>query len=515
MLNLAVELLETTFSDVFHPKLFHVEFSYFFQMHVGQYPLFYFIIFVSALASVAKVAYNLRSSFKDLNQNQKGSSRFTTEKELQAQYKAVPERKAQYKGGGGVVISRLYDKILVDDSPVNNLVIGTTRSGKGETFVFPTIDVYSRAEQQPSLILNDPKAEIFAASKKTLEERGYHIEVLNLLHPIESMSYNLLEVIKEAYKEKDYSTAQALCKTLSHTLYYNPNVKDPFWQQCAMSLCNAMILAITDKCIKEGTEGKITMYAVANMLSELGSQEILDGNDEPQNALDMYFQSLPAGSVAKMQYATSNFSKGTTRGGIFTQTMNGLSVFTFDEIAKMTAKNSMDLRTVGFGKNIRGNAHPRSRVEVIFPNKSTETVKTDSQGRFGLNFPQVIQVGDEIQVLEKRSDEKTVIIVKEIDRETGETVFEVKQSSSKVSITSIKYFDKPVAIFMVTPDYDSSNHVIASIFVRQLYSTLAKYASLARGGKCYREVVFILDEFGVRPYGHIENLLRQEMGVCA
>jgi type IV secretion system protein VirD4 len=282
-----------------------------------------------------------------------------------------------------------------------------------------------------------------------------------------------------------------------------------------MSLCNAMILAITDKCIKEGTEGKITMYAVANMLSELGSQEILDGNDEPQNALDMYFQSLPAGSVAKMQYATSNFSKGTTRGGIFTQTMNGLSVFTFDEIAKMTAKNSMDLRTVGFGKNIRGNAHPRSRVEVIFPNKSTETVKTDSQGRFGLNFPQVIQVGDEIQVLEKRSDEKTVIIVKEIDRETGETVFEVKQNSSKMSITSIKYFDKPVAIFMVTPDYDSSNHVIASIFVRQLYSTLAKYASLARGGKCYREVVFILDEFGVRPYGHIENLLRQEMGVCA
>ncbi|MCM3095532.1 hypothetical protein [Priestia megaterium] len=24
-----------------------------------------------------------------------------------------------------------------------------------------------------------------------------------------------------------------------------------------------------------------------------------------------------------------------------------------------------------------------------------------------------------------------------------------------------------------------------------------------------------LDEIGVRPYGHIENLLRQEMGVCA
>ena len=65
---------------------------------------------------------------------------------------------------------------------------------------------------------------------------------------------------------------------------------------------------------------------------------IVDPEADPQNALDLYFEGLPADSVAKMQYATSNFSKGTTRGGIFTQTMNGLSIFTFDEIAKMTAK---------------------------------------------------------------------------------------------------------------------------------------------------------------------------------
>ncbi|PDY09309.1 ATPase, partial [Bacillus cereus] len=100
-----------------------------------------------------------------------------------------------------------------------NLIIGTTRSGKGETYVFPTIDVYSRAEHKPSLILNDPKGELFSASKETLEKRGYHIEVLNLLNPLDSMSYNLLQLVKDAYKDGDYSTAQALCKTLSHTLY--------------------------------------------------------------------------------------------------------------------------------------------------------------------------------------------------------------------------------------------------------------------------------------------------------
>ena len=78
-----------------------------------------------------------------------------------------------------------------------------------------------------------------------------------------------------------------------------------------MSLCNAMILAVTDKCIADGTEEKITMYAVANMLSELDLKEVIvDPDSDPQNALDLYFEGLPADSVAKMQYATYNFQKG-------------------------------------------------------------------------------------------------------------------------------------------------------------------------------------------------------------
>ena len=501
LLNLSLELIETTFSDLLHPKPFHMEVGFLFRMPIAEHPIYYMVVFLVVIGTIARTVYKLRSSFKDLNNHQKGSSRFTTVEELKKQYRAVPDRKESFKGGGGVVISRLGDKVFIDDSPVNNLIIGTTRSGKGETFVFPTIDVYSRAEHKPSLIFNDPKGELFSASKETLEERGYHIEVLNLLTPLDSMSYNLLQLVKDAYKDGDYSTAQALCKTLSHTLYYNPGVKDPFWQDCAMSLCNAMILAITDKCIAEGTEEKITMYAVANMLSELGSKEIIiDPDEPPKNALDLYFESLPSDSVAKMQYATSNFSKGQARGGIFTQTMNGLSIFTFDEIAKMTAKNSVDLKRVGFGKTIKGKATPRKRIEIVFPDGSKESIKSDITGRFALDFKKVIKIGDTIQFNEKgNKKKKTSISIIKIDEKTGDTEFKVVEESEDIQVMKVDYFDKPVAIFMITPDYDSSNHVIASIFVRQLYFILAKGASLARGGKCHREVVFCLDEFGNMP----------------
>lgn len=501
LLSLSLELIETTFSDLLHPKPFHMEVGFLFRMPIAEHPIYYMLVFLVVIGTIVRTVYKLRSSFKNLNNHEKGSSRFTTVEELKKQYRAVPDREKLFKGGGGVVISRLGDKVFIDDSPVNNLIIGTTRSGKGETFVFPTIDVYSRAEHKPSLIFNDPKGELFSASKETLEERGYHIEVLNLLNPLDSMSYNLLQLVKDAYKDGDYSTAQSLCKTLSHTLYYNPTVKDPFWQQCAMSLCNAMILAVTDKCIAEGTEEKITMYAVANMLSELGSKEVIvDPKADPQNALDLYFEGLPADSVAKMQYATSNFSKGTTRGGIFTQTMNGLSIFTFDEIAKMTSKNSVDLKCVGFGKTIKGKVTFRKRVEIVFPDGSMESIKADITGRFALDYKQVVKVGDTIQLNEKGNDKKkTSISITKIDEKTGHTEFKVVEENEDIQVTTMDYFDKPVAIFMITPDYDSSNHVIASIFVRQLYFILAKGASLARGNECHREVVFILDEFGNMP----------------
>lgn len=167
-------------------------------------------------------------------------------------------------------------------------------------------------------------------------------------------------------------------------------------------------------------------------------------------------------------------------------------------------------------------AAPLTRLEIIFPDGQTETIKTDAKGLFEVNFTSEVKQNDEIILTEKLSDKivtssrlETVISINRITKETGATTFTVEKQHPSIHVKEVTYFTKPIAIFMVTPDYDSSNHVIASIFVRQLYYVLSKNASLARGNKCHREVVFLLDEFGVRPYGHIENLLRQEMGVCA
>ena len=43
-----------------------------------------------------------------------------------------------------MIISRMGKKLYIDESPANNLIIGLTRSGKGEMFAVPSVDVYSR-----------------------------------------------------------------------------------------------------------------------------------------------------------------------------------------------------------------------------------------------------------------------------------------------------------------------------------------------------------------------------------
>lgn len=421
-INIFVECIDT-FTGVFVGAKFNVFmvfipriFSYF-PVYLIAYVLFFIIYYKSMLK--IKVAYST------LEDGQKGSSRFSTWEEVDQQYKSIPKKDIFYEGNGGIPIARnLYkDEIYIDDSPVNNLIIGMTRSGKGEMIVFSMIDSYSRADIRPSLIINDPKGELAGASKETLEKRGFEVFVINLEDPLNSMCYNLLQLIKDAYIKGNYSQAQLLCNNLTKTLYHNPNSKDPFWEQCSMSLVNALILAICDKYIGTDKEYKITMYTVADMLATLGSKDYEDENGEKSNALDDYFKNLPDHSVAKKQYATSNFAKGNTRNSIFTSAMSELNIFTFEEIAKMTSKNTIDLKSIGFN--------------------------TDTN-------------------------------------------------------------NKPKAIFMVTPDYDSSNHKIISIFIDQLYYVLSKQSTIGNG-KCDREVVFLLDEFGNLP---TINDMANKLTVC-
>lgn len=460
---------------------------------VTTYAMFFNIIMFFSFVGSIYLTYKVFQNFGNLNKNQKGRSRFATLKEIKSQYRKVPEKEKRFKGSGGVPVGRYKKEIFIDDSPVNNLVIGTTRSGKGETFVFSTIDIYSRAKEQASMIINDPKGELFSASKETLEDLGYNVEILNLMTPEQSMSYNLLQQTADAFISGDYPLAEQNARSIGFMLYNDPHAKDPVWWKSSASLCTALILGLCEQCKNEPE--KITMYNVALMLSDLGSREVFnEEKSEKISALDDFFSKFPSNHPAKLQFSTVDFSTGQMRASILANTNSELDIFTVSGIGKLTSQTTFDTTKIGYKRWIKGKSIPNTRLSISLPNGKKESIRTNSNGIFRIFFDTGLSVKDEIKIKAEKQ-EVTIKITKEL--ENG--YYETESDTKDVEILELVQYEKPTALFMVTPDYDATFNIIVSIFIKQVYSNLSRIATNIKGGKCQREVIFLLDEFGNMP----------------
>lgn len=432
--------------------------------------LCYAVLFLFIIVFDAVTAYRIYTSYseEDINVGQKGKERWTTEEEIIQQYKAVPDRDKNYPGEPGTIISRIGNTLYLDTTKHNNLVYGITRSGKDEMFVFPSIDVYSRAEIKPSMVIADPKIESYRASKITLENRGYLVYLLNLDEPLYSMGYNPLDVSIRYHKNNEKDKAMATARSFAFSIFHSSaDTSEPIWANTATDLFTALIIAHIDDALKEDEilnaeryeafrekqknyqemdsieqeaakeayeiaisigndvtddnihaipeeetfwyinphEKQINIYSIINLFTNLVRKK--DESNPNLSALDLYFNQRPDLDIAKMKYATVESAYERTKGSIYTNMLSQLGVFIDENVAKMTTESSLDLKDLGFGK-------------------------------------------------------------------------------------------QPIAIFLGVPDYDKSNHFIASTFIRQAYYVNAK-AATKKNGECDRAIKFILNEFGNMP----------------
>lgn len=487
-----------------------------------QYLMISFVVIV-AITFLFYGKFNHESE-KNLAYGQKGDSRFATIKEIQEQYFEIPENKQKFKGIGGIPISHYKDKYYIDRDTVNTCVLGASRSGKGETFVVPLVDILSRAEEQSNMVVNDPKGELFSASKETLEKRGYRVLVLNIDDPLQSMSFNPLQLVINAWSNKDYHEASKRANTLTSMLFASGMGTDnEFFYKSAKSAVNAIILTIVEYCFDNNCIEKITMYNVAQMLNELGSLFYVDPKNptKEKNALDEYFNNLPQGNQAKIQYGSTSFAGDKAKGSILSTASQGIEMFTSDLFGKLTSKMSIDLKEIGFPKSIQFKLNPKmvgKRVSISFLKKDGDKikllkkyrVKVKALGLCVLNFDDKLSSGDILEIRYEENNSKSrawfMLEIPKRDVEDHDTrVFTKKFKSGKgftdleINSLEIKYTEQPTAVFMVIPDYDPSNHVIGSIFISQLYTELAVNCKETPNKKCFRRVHFILDEFGNMP----------------
>ena len=382
--------------------------------------------------------YKVKVSWSEehFNLGQKGTARFTTTEEIKEQYKAIEPLETGYPGNPGILIARHGQNFYIDDSVVSNLILGITRSGKGEVFVKTSLEIYSRAEKQPSLIINDPKLELYKVFAKILEQRGYEVHLLNASNPKLSMGFNPASVALKFYKQRDYDTAEQVVNSLAYSYFDVEKAKGDmvYFVSAAAALFAAMILASMEDAIladqienaeryrkwcnlpqeeqnahpfrnRDDNEKTINLYSMVINFGQMVTTPV-DKNGN-RTLLDVYFESRPATDRARLKYLGVQVAPGKTKSGVFSEMLREIDIFTLNNVAKMTAESTLDFTEIGFG-------------------------------------------------------------------------------------------EKPIAVFLSTPSYDASLYKLPTIFIRQMYYVLGKRCDDGKG-KCDRQVKVILDEAGNMP----------------
>lgn len=135
--------------------------------------------------------------------------------------------------------------VYVDDSDAHSLIIGSTGSKKTRLFCMPTLDIMRRAGE--SVVVTDPKGELYALTASAFENSGYKVAVLNLRDPQKSNGWNILRLARDYYDSGDIEHAVSLVDDLSHTLFPDVSAKvDPFWNQTSRSILRGLAMMMVE-----------------------------------------------------------------------------------------------------------------------------------------------------------------------------------------------------------------------------------------------------------------------------
>jgi len=265
----------------------------------------------------------------------------------------------------GIVVGSQGNTVwLTDPGKLNphTLVIGSTGSGKSRRIIMPSVWAIGNAGE--SMIISDPKGEIYEHTFSWLKEKGYRVILFDLLEPMRGKRWNPLSQIAYKYEAGNVEEATREAWEIGNILAWAyGGGQDPIWPQAEESLIAALCLAT----VIEAPEGAKNMTSAYRMLTQLGMR----GGEN----LDMWLENMPHNHPARMAYGTASLSESRTRSSIYTGTAAHLRLFADPSIAWLTSKSDFDLGAAGRQKTaifllMPDEAGARRHIASLFINQT-------------------------------------------------------------------------------------------------------------------------------------------------
>ncbi|MCU6603823.1 type IV secretory system conjugative DNA transfer family protein [Peribacillus frigoritolerans] len=255
-----------------------------------------------------------------------GSSRWANTSEIfnKADITSDIEEEGQFIGMHGKKPIIQHEKSWLNR---NVAIFGGSGSGKTHSYIINNI----LNTKTKSIVITDPKGEIYNLTSETKRKQGYDVRMVNFKDLTVSDRYNSMDYIK---KQTD---ALKVAQTLIKNTTEDGKMKGDFWDKAEAALLSALILYVK--------------YCTPKEQQHFGS--VFKLLLSPYELIEMLFMELPDDHIAKVAYlqAISKLADK-VRANVFISLSVTMDLWKYPEVCEFTETSDFKFEDIGQKKMI-------------------------------------------------------------------------------------------------------------------------------------------------------------------
>lgn len=308
----------------------------------------------------------------------KGYSKWAKKPEMKSVLKRIYASDETFEYGGIPIITD-GDEIWVDDGESHNLIIGTTGSGKTRRVVHEMVKILGKKGE--SIIVTDPKGEIYDENAALLQSRGYKLIVLNLRNPSQGNAWNPLTLPYRLYQSGDKDKANEILDDLALNILYDEENKggDPFWEKTSADYFSGLALSL----FEDAEESQVNLNSI-NLMTTVGEEPYAGST-----YIKEYFRDKDPSKPAYMNVSSTLMAPADTKNSILSVFKQKIRLFSAREnLSEMLSYSDFDMKDIGREKTavfiiIQDEKKTYHPLATIFVKQCYETLIDVAQGNGG------------------------------------------------------------------------------------------------------------------------------------
>lgn len=273
---------------------------------------------------------------------EKNYSRWAKDKEIEngLDVKSVDPLAAK-ADAAGIPLKMTPKRVWVDNGGYHNIVIGSTGAGKTQTTVLPMVNLLAKHDE--SMIITDPKGEIYENTANYLRSLGYNIVLLNFRDPQQGNAWNPMYLPYSLYKAGNVDKSIELLEDLAANILHDPQAKgqDPFWENTSADYFAGLACALFEDAKPE----EINLNSIS-LMTTVGEEKLAN-----TTYVKDYFSYKDPGGTAYTKASSTLMAPSETKGSILSVFKQKIQLFASRaNLSEMLSNNDFDMRDIGTKK---------------------------------------------------------------------------------------------------------------------------------------------------------------------